>query len=61
MSNEKAVAGDPEMYIKTNKESKLSNTVISMLALSQLDGFYIKYLEKVFLIKIKMAIHHLKK
>ena len=59
MSNEKAVAGDPE-NIQTNQEGKLSNTVISMLALSQLDGF-IKYLEKVFLIKIKMAIHHLKK
>ena len=34
MSNKKAVAGDPEMYIKTNQEGKLSNTVISMLALS---------------------------
>ena len=34
MSNEKTVAGDPEMYIKTNQEGKLSNAVISMLALS---------------------------
>ena len=59
MSNKKTVAGDPEI-IKTNQEGKLSNTVISMLALSQLDGF-IKIFRESFLIKIKMAIHRLEK